>query len=120
MIAVQERERDRIDRELHHNVSQVMTSVKLSLEMAWQENDNPLILQSMHLINNSITEIRNLSHELSAPTLGTRSLTDSNSALIETLSFSTGLQFSFDHRGYYSVVMRQKLALYRILQEQIN
>jgi signal transduction histidine kinase len=120
MITVQEREREWIGRELHDNVSQVLTTIKLYLEMASRENENTLISQSMQMLNNSITEIRNLSHQLSAPTLGTRSLIDSINALIESLAFTTGLKFSFDHEGYTSVIMSQKLALYRILQEQLN
>lgn len=121
MIAVQEREREWIGRELHDNVSQVLTTVKLYLEMASKQADNPLIPRSMQLINGSITEIRNLSHQLSAPTLGTRSLVDSINALIETLAFSTDMKFEFDHTGYVRrVAMGKKLALYRILQEQLN
>jgi signal transduction histidine kinase len=120
MITVQEREREWIGRELHDNVSQVLTTVKLYLELASRENDNSLISQSMHLINDSITEIRNLSHQLSAPTLGTRSLIDSINALVETMAITNSLDFTFEHSGYTRVVMSQKLALYRILQEQIN
>jgi signal transduction histidine kinase len=121
MITVQEREREWIGRELHDNVGQVLTTVKLYLETASRQGDNPLIPRSMQLINNSITEIRNLSHQLSAPTLGTRSLIDSINALIDSVAFSTKLSFEFDHTGYTSrVIMSQKLALYRILQEQLN
>jgi signal transduction histidine kinase len=47
-------------------------------------------------------------------------LIDSINALIETMSITNRLEFSFDHSGYRSVVMSQKLALYRIVQEQIN
>jgi signal transduction histidine kinase len=120
MIAVQEREREWIGRELHDNVNQVLTTVKLYLEMASKEDRSPLIPRSMQLINSTIIEIRNLSHQLSAPTLGTRSLVDSINALIETLAFSTKLEFEFNHEGYASVIMSQKLAIYRILQEQLN
>jgi signal transduction histidine kinase len=120
MITVQEREREWIGRELHDNVNQVLTTVKLYLEMASKEEDNPFIPRSMQLINSTIIEIRNLSHQLSAPTLGTRSLVDSINALIETVSFSTKLEFEFDHKEYTGVIMSQKLTLYRILQEQIN
>lgn len=121
MITVQEREREWIGRELHDNVGQVLTTVKLYLETAAQQDNNPLIPRSMQLINSSITEIRNLSHQLSAPTLGTRSLIDSINAIIETFAFSTKLRFEFDHKGYTRpVVMSQKLALYRILQEQLS
>jgi signal transduction histidine kinase len=121
MIAVQEREREWIGRELHDNISQVLTTVKLYLEMASKQESNPLIPRSMQLINSSISEIRNLSHQLSAPTLGTRSLIDSINALIETVGFSTNLLFQFDHSGFdVQLAMSQKLALYRILQEQLN
>jgi signal transduction histidine kinase len=118
MIEVQEREREWIGRELHDNVNQVLTTVKLYLEMASKQVDNPLIPRSMQLINTSINEIRDLSHQLSAPTLGTRSLTDSINALIEMISFSSNLVITFDHDEYRGQLnMNQKLALYRILQE---
>jgi signal transduction histidine kinase len=121
MIAVQEREREWIGRELHDNINQVLTTVKLYLELASKQEDNPLIPRSMQLINSSIGEIRNLSHQLSAPTLGTRSLIDSINALIEMVGFSTDLLFEFNCDGYNDrLSMSQKLALYRILQEQLN
>ncbi len=121
MIAVQEREREWIGREMHDNVSQVLTTVKLYLEMASKQECNPLIPRSMQLVNSSITEIRNLSHQLSAPTLGTGSLIDSIDTLLETLQFSTTLSIEFNHDGFQvPLVMSQKLALYRILQEQLN
>jgi signal transduction histidine kinase len=118
MIEVQEREREWIGRELHDNVNQVLTTVKLYLETASNQVDNPLIPRSMQLINSSINEIRNLSHQLSAPTLGTRSLIDSINALIEMIGFSSDLVIMFDHGEYKEQLnMNQKLALYRILQE---
>jgi signal transduction histidine kinase len=121
MITVQEREREWIGRELHDNVGQVLTTVKLYLETASRQGNAPLISRSMQLINSSITEIRNLSHQLSAPTLGTHSLVDSINVLIETISFSTNLIIEFDHKAYTRhVIKSQKLALYRILQEQLS
>ena len=121
VIAAQEQEREWIGRELHDNVNQVLTTVKLYLEMVNREQQHPLIPRSMELINSSINEIRNLSHQLSAPTLGTGSLIDSIDTLLESLSLSTGIQFRFDHSGYHQqLIMSQKLALYRILQEQLN
>jgi signal transduction histidine kinase len=121
MITVQEREREWIGRELHDNVGQVLTTVKLYLETASKQGNDPLISRSMQLVNSSITEIRNLSHQLSAPTLGTHSLIDSINVLIETISFSTNLIIEFDHKGYTRhVIKSQKLALYRILQEQLS
>ncbi|MGV3529862.1 MAG: ATP-binding protein [Flavisolibacter sp.] len=121
MIAVQEREREWIGRELHDNVNQVLTTVKLFLETVAGENDHPLVRRSMSLIGSSISDIRHLSHQLSAPTLGTRSLVDSIQALVEDIEASSSIKFSFTHAGYTRpIAMNQKLALYRILQEQLT
>jgi signal transduction histidine kinase len=121
MITVQERERESIGRELHDNVSQVLTTAKLYLDIASKQHDDPLIPKSMQLINNSIVEIRNLSHQLSAPTLGTGSLVDAILALIEMVNGATPIIFEFDHTRYPGhLLMGHKIALYRILQEQIN
>lgn len=123
VILAQEKEREEIGHELHDNVNQVLTTVKLYLELALH---NPaagadLISKSMRLVINSINEIRSLSHDLSAPTLGTRSLIDSINALIETVSNSTGIKILFDYSSCYtSLAMDQKLAMYRITQEQLN
>jgi len=123
VILAQEREREAIGRELHDNVNQVLTTVKLYLELATKDENmaSQILPKCMNLINGSINEIRNLSHELSAPTLGTRSLLDSIAALLETVSASSGLKVHFCHKRYtHHIEMEEKLALYRIVQEQLN
>ncbi len=123
VIWAQEREREQIGHELHDNVNQVLTTVKLYLELALcnKEMREELITKSMNLVLNSIGDIRNLSHELSAPTLGTRSLIDSIKALVENVRSSSRLDIAFDHASCYtSLSMNQKLAIYRIIQEQLN
>jgi signal transduction histidine kinase len=123
VIAAQEKERAYIGRELHDNVNQVLTTVKLYLETALhkEEERDHILSKSMKLINGSINEIRNLSHQLSAPTLGTGSLVDSINALIEMVVSSGNLVIEFEHSRFYRPIsMSQKLALYRIVQEQLN
>jgi PAS domain S-box-containing protein len=123
IILAQEREREKIGHELHDNVNQILTTVKLYLEMA---NTNPelrteLLPKSIHYIMECIDEIRNLSRELSAPTLGTKSLVDSLKALVESVQSSSGLKVNFSHDRYKQPLNKdQKLALYRITQEQLN
>ena len=123
IIHAQERERESIGHELHDNVNQILTTVKLYLEMA---RENPgmrdeLLPRSIGHIMDCINEIRQLSHQLSAPTLGTQSLVDSIKALVETVSGSSGLEIQFEHAGYRrSLAKEQKLAIFRILQEQLT
>ncbi len=123
VILAQEREREVIGRELHDNVNQVLTTVKLYLEMAKTnpETRDDLLSRSIHHIIHSINEIRNLSRDLSAPTLGTQSLIDSISALVEMVESSSGIPIQFEYSSYSDDLDKeQKLAVYRIVQEQLN
>ena len=119
----QERVRETIGRELHDNVNQVLTTVKLYLEMISKDQTlySQFFSKSMKLIDRSIQDIRNLSHDLSAPTLGIRSLIDSIISLLENVKSSSGLQVHFYHHSFIeSMDMDLKLAVYRIVQEQLN
>ncbi|MDB5250872.1 MAG: hypothetical protein JWP27_41, partial [Flaviaesturariibacter sp.] len=123
VINAQEKERAVIGRELHDNVNQVLTTVKLYLEMALTEKAarEELLPKSIRYVMDSINEIRKLSRDLSAPTLGTRSLIDSINALLEVIRSSSGLRIAFRHHLYLGQLpMEQELALYRIVQEQLN
>lgn len=123
IIHAQEREREKIGYELHDNVNQILTTVKLYLEMAISTPDmaDKLLPKSVEHVINCITEIRNLSRELSATTLGTQSLIDSMKALIETVEFSGKIKINFNHDDYHTTLPKeQKQALYRILQEQFT
>lgn len=123
IIHAQEREREKISYELHDNVNQILTTVKLYLEMAINtpEMAGKLLPKSVDHVMNCISEIRNLSRELSATTLGTQSLKDSIKALIETVEFSGKIAIRFHHDDYHTRLEKdQKQALYRILQEQLS
>lgn len=123
VIHAQEREREEIGRELHDNVNQVLTTVKLYLDTAMNQKEmrEELLPKSIGYLQQSINEIRNLSRDLTAPTLGTRSLVDSINALLEMVQGSSGIRICFQYDEYsHSLVMDQKLAIYRMVQEQLN
>ncbi|TCJ17061.1 hypothetical protein EPD60_07045 [Flaviaesturariibacter flavus] len=123
IIAAQEREREEIGRELHDNVNQVLTTVKLYLELVQSEpaQGARLLPRAVAYLQQCISGIRTLSRELSAPTLGTRSIVDSIAALVEMVGEGGRLDIRFDHEHYKRAMPKeQKLALYRILQEQLN
>ena len=123
IILAQEREREAIGHELHDNVNQILTTVKLFLEMAKNQEDmrEELLPKSIFHIQECIHEIRNLSHALSSPTLGTQSLVDSIKALVETIEASGIFTIFFHYENYHTSLEKdQMLALYRILQEQLN
>ncbi|MEP7230259.1 MAG: PAS domain S-box protein [Ginsengibacter sp.] len=123
VIQAQEREREAIGRELHDNVGQILSTVKLYLDIVTKNTDagKQLLPKSVELLIGSIQEIRNLSHELSAPTLGTKSLVDSINDLLQNVNSSASLHVQFSHdEDADKIEMEQKLAIYRVVQEQLN
>lgn len=79
IIQTQEKERSEISRELHDNVNQVLTTIKLLLSLC-RSNELPVaetLDKAIGLQQNAINEIRALSKRLSAPSLGSLKLEDS-------------------------------------------
>ncbi len=123
VIQAQEREREAIGRELHDNVGQILSTVKLYLDIISKNRDagEELLPKSIDLLLNSIHEIRDLSHELSSPTIGTKSLVDSINELSENINSSGGVQVHFSHdTNVDKIEKEQTLTIYRIIQEQLS
>ncbi|RYY63272.1 MAG: PAS domain-containing sensor histidine kinase, partial [Chitinophagaceae bacterium] len=124
VIAAQEKERAQVGRELHDNVNQVLTSVKLYQELLLSgigEQDT-LVRKSIDLLQASINEIRSLSKRLSAPTLGNIRLRDSVKELAETVAATEQFAITVDTKAVDELEVNESvhLALYRILQEQLT
>jgi signal transduction histidine kinase len=123
IIEAQEREREAIGHELHDNVNQILMAAKLYVEMAMKDvhSKDEKLNTSIEYIKNGISEIRKISRELSAPTLGSQTLLESIESLIEFITCCTDIIINFDHSEYKHEVDKEKsLAIYRILQEQLN
>lgn len=125
VIDAQEKERAKIGRDLHDNVNQVLTTVKLYLEMSLSNEFNAQDLQqkSIQYISECITEIRAISRSLSAPTLGGMSFKDSIKELVKSVTDTNRIKAKLKVTGFgakdksLSTVLH--LGIYRILQEQL-
>jgi len=124
VIAAQERERSQVGRELHDNVNQVLTSVKLYQELivANMGNQQELACKSSQLLQESIDEIRSLSKRLSAPSLGNIRLKDSVNELMETVAATNKFRIQLDVTVIEEMEAAEELhlAVYRILQEHLT
>lgn len=124
VIKAQERERAQLGQELHDNVNQILTTVKLYNEMygSGLHNDGDLINKSMHYLQVCINEIRSISKRLSAPTLGKISIEDSLTELIESINLTNRVHIDYSITGIRSATINPDLhlAIYRIVQEQLN
>lgn len=124
VIQAQESERSLIGLELHDNINQVLTTVKLHNEMVLEGvGDAQCILpRTVKYLQDCINEIRSLSKRLSAPTLGKISLKESVADLVETINETSKVKISFQSCGFDQQVLKRELhvGIYRILQEQLN
>ncbi len=124
VIKAQEAERSDVGRELHDNVNQVLTTVKLYLEMLGDGLADPkeLVVKATYHLQNCIDEIRSISRRLSAPKPGELSLNDSIRELVESINLTNRIQISYtsDHLAGLPIPQEMHLAVYRIIQEQLN
>jgi PAS domain S-box-containing protein len=124
VIKAQENERSQLGQELHDNVNQVLTTVKLYNEMVIDGLGDPkeLIGKSIYLLQNCINEIRSISKRLSAPTLGHITLQDSIKELVESINLIKRVNIIYTIDGFINTIESQELhlAIYRIVQEQLN
>ncbi|MER3472266.1 MAG: hypothetical protein C4330_13365 [Chitinophagaceae bacterium] len=124
IIKTQETERNQIGRELHDDINQVLTTVKLYNEicLASEEVNKKALLKSVQQINYCIETIRALSRNLISPINQEKGLKDSLTELIDSFNVTNILQIKF---FFYKIkeemlCIELKTALYRICQEQLN
>jgi PAS domain S-box-containing protein len=123
-IEAQERERSMVSQELHDNVNQVLTTVKLYTELCLSgiEQRDELLRKSVQLLQQSINEIRSLSKRLSSPTLGKFRLRDSVKELTESIVATNKLEIetNISLLEDLEVTQEQHIGIFRILQEHFT
>jgi PAS domain S-box-containing protein len=124
-IDSQEKERREIGKELHDNIGQQLTTIKLYLELA-QSSADPVTAEMISLsqrnISDVINDIRSICRALIPSSLGDLGLIECINDLIISVSRAQKLQFNLCH-SYFDeekVPENQKLMLFRIIQEQLN
>jgi signal transduction histidine kinase len=119
-----ESERKFIGEELHDNINQVLSSVKIYLEVAQSDpaGSGSLIAKSHEYICNAIKEIRNISNKLIAPGEQLLELSDMIRQMANDISLTKNIQFSLDLERCSpgDLLPEQRIAVFRIVQEQFN
>jgi two-component system sensor histidine kinase UhpB len=125
VLNAQEHERKVIGEELHDNINQILTAIKISLGLVLEQDEPNRELLSRCLKNSSlvIEEVRKLSKTLILPSnLRELGLVASLEILIKDLQSVTALEFLLLTNGLeeYLLNEEQKTTLFRIVQEQVN
>lgn len=123
-IEAQEKERSMIGRELHDNVNQVLTTVKLYTELSYHDEipNKELLKRAVHQINYCIEEIRSLSRRLAVPKMEELDLDELIKDLVETINITKKTSIKFLSYGIKNREFKQELitTIYRIVQEQLT
>jgi len=124
VLNAQENERKTIGAELHDNINQILTAVKLNLGLAQEYKDNAaLISKCERNIETVMEEIRKLSKQLILPgNLKELGLVQSIQDMLKEVLHLSGISWKVFAKGVKENVLseEQKLTLYRIVQEQLN
>jgi signal transduction histidine kinase len=123
-IDAQERQRSEIGRELHDNVNQVLTTVKLYNELCLTEEytNKNLLLRSVQQVNYCIETLRSLSKALESPKVEETSIKDSIKELVDEVNATKRIHTHFFTYGVQQEKISQDLltSIYRIAQEQLT
>lgn len=124
VVDAQEKERSIIGKELHDNVNQILSTAKLYLEVARNDEKERISLMDMSTqnISEAINEIRTISRSLVPASIGDIGLVESIQDLMESIKITKTIDVHFEPHPEVDAVLTepQKLMLFRIAQEQVN
>lgn len=124
-ILAQEKERNELGLELHDNINQLLSVVKLYLGIAKNEEtyNREIIEKCFNHLEEAMTEIRTLSHSLVTPTLGNDGLRDALQDLVDSVPQTNHIRIALCVDEQYDsleVDKNKELMIYRIVQEQLS
>jgi PAS domain S-box-containing protein len=123
-LDAQERQRSAIGRELHDNVNQVLTTVKLYNEICLTEEktNKVMLMKSVQQINFCIETLRALSKVLSSPSIEEVSLKESIKELVDSIKETRKIEVNFYtyHVRDENISQDLQTTIYRIAQEQLT
>ncbi|QEC41323.1 PAS domain S-box protein [Pseudobacter ginsenosidimutans] len=122
-IDAQEKEREEIGREMHDNVTQILTTARLCLSLAADDKEPKILInRSSDIIAAAIEEIRKLSKDLTQSYHRDVGLQLSLEDLTDSIRIASQLQvdFQFAIDDEYQLDDKLKMTIFRIAQEQLN
>jgi PAS domain S-box-containing protein len=126
VINAQENERQQIGMELHDNVLQIIAASLISIDyLQFRFKDNSDIVSAVHEIkkhlNETVDELRRLSHQLTPSISAKQSLRDKVESLIYTIKKSGYTDVSLHIYDFIPPLSEDiQTGIYRIIQEQLN
>jgi PAS domain S-box-containing protein len=127
LLKGQEKERQRISRDIHDSLGQILTALRLNIQTLNMKNDDAddlgheRIQMIKDLLTEAISEARRISHDLMPVLLSDFGLAAAARQLVEQLSVSSGINIHLEHNLDNDRLEQSiEISMYRILQEALN
>jgi PAS domain S-box-containing protein len=127
LLEVQEAERQNLSRELHDEIGQVLTAIRINLE--WMRRSNlavpealPRIDDSIDAVDDAVKRVRELALELRPSLLDDLGLASALRWYVDRFAVRTGIdaQFAGDTQGTNHIPHEIETAAFRIVQEALT
>ena len=121
LLQLQDEERRKFSRELHDSLGQYLSGVKMHLEMFSTQHTPTLLSEAIHLLDQSISETRTISHLLHPPLLDEAGFASAAKWYLEGFAQRSGIQVNLDLPEDVDRLPRPiELGLFRVLQESLT
>jgi two-component system NarL family sensor kinase len=125
IINSQENERQRVSRELHDGVNQLLVAAKYRIDNVQREQDEQRkqieLEASKEVMEHAIVELRRISRDLRPPQLDDLGLVAGIEAYLNDLRRRTDLELVFEHDiDGVDMVAEVETTLYRVVQESLH
>ena len=124
IIEAEEKERIRIAKDLHDGIGQLLSTARVNvaaLEGEVDKEDEIVVKNSLNVIDESIKEIRSISHNLMPIALVEYGLIKAIETLVLRINEANTIIVQFKHEGIENrIEQNTEISLYRIIQEVIN
>lgn len=124
VLEAEENERRRIARELHDGLGQILSTTKLNLSSIEEDiaaDDAEIFARSMNLVDEAVSEVRSISHNLMPSTLIRNGLIQALQELVRNINSAGKVTVHFTHQvSDERLSETTETALYRIIQEVLN
>jgi PAS domain S-box-containing protein len=120
LLRMQDEERRRFGRDLHDSVGQYLAALKMGLDAMGPES-NPQIEECIHLVDESMKEVRTISYLLYPPMLEEMGLRSAIPWYLDGFSKRSGIAVTSDLDPEIGRLSRDaEVALFRVLQESLT
>jgi two-component system sensor histidine kinase UhpB len=124
VLRAQEQERQRIAQDLHDEVNQALTAIKLRLSAATHDAPDGLkreLRETKHLVDTAMDELLHLARELRPTALDDHGLIPALRSQVTDFADRTGIRAEFRRHGQIPMLSaEEQLVIYRVTQESLS